>query len=167
MPPAGAQPGSQPLDSILAATVTLRPAGADDLDFVWPVYAEGIRPYLAGGPWDEAVQAARFARIYDPVHSAIVLCGDTPAGWLTIVGHDSTILLQQFFVAAAFRGQGLGGHLLARLCAEWDDMDRPVTLAVLKTNPARRLYRRFGFSTYWAGDDRYFMLRPPGSASAA
>ena len=147
---------------LLESTVTLRPARADDLDYVWSVYADGLRPYLsAWRPWDDADQRRRFPRLYDPVHSAIVLCEGAAAGFLTIVGHDSTILLQQFFLGPEFRGQGLGSHLLGRLCAEWDGMDRPVGLAVLKNNPARSLYRRFGFATVWQGSDRYFMQRPP------
>lgn len=45
-------------------------------------------------------------------------------------------------------------------------MDRPVSLAVLKNNPAQHLYRRFGFAPTWQNDDRFFMLRPPGSRPA-
>ncbi|MFC3674619.1 GNAT family N-acetyltransferase [Ferrovibrio xuzhouensis] len=152
---------------LLETSVTLRPAQPDDLDFVWSVYADGLRPYLSAyRPWDEAGQRQRFPRLYDAAHSAIVLCEGVAAGFVTIVGHDSTILLQQFFLDAAFRGQGLGGHLLNRFCAEWDEMDRPVSLAVLKNNPAQQLYRRFGFAPTWQSDDRFFMLRPPGSQSA-
>lgn len=155
------------MDSLLAAAITLRPAMIDDRDFAWSVYADGIRPYMAAYmAWDDTDQAARFARIYDHRHSAIVLHDDRPAGWLTVVGHDSTILLQQFFIAGAYRGHGIGSHLLAGLCAEWDGMDRPVSLAVLKNNPAQRLYLRFGFRTYWQNADRHFMLRPPGNPAA-
>lgn len=152
---------------LLESSVTLRPAQPDDLDFVWSVYADGLRPYLSAyRPWDEDGQRLRFPRLYDAGHSAIVLCEGTAAGFVTIVGHDSTILLQQFFLGPDFRGQGLGGHLLARFCAEWDGMDRPVSLAVLKNNPAQHLYRRFGFAPAWQSDDRFFMLRPPGSRPA-
>jgi ribosomal protein S18 acetylase RimI-like enzyme len=148
---------------LLESAVTLRPARDDDIDYVWSVYADGLRPYLsAWRPWDEAGQRARFPRIYDSRHSAIVLCDGDRAGFLTIVAHPRSILLQQFFLGPAFRGQGLGGHLMARLCAEWDEMDRPATLAVLKNNPAQHLYRRFGFRTVWQGDDRHYMQRQPG-----
>ncbi|WP_300300401.1 GNAT family N-acetyltransferase [Ferrovibrio sp.] len=151
------------MHGLLANSITLRPARAADIGFVWPVYADGIGPYLSGyRAWNEGEEAVRFRRIYDPVHSAIVLCDCVDAGWLTVVHHDSAILLQQFFIAAAFRGRGLGTELLSRLCAEWDGMDRPVALAVLKNNPAQTLYARFGFTTYWQNDDRYFMLRTPG-----
>lgn len=106
---------------LLETSVTLRPAQPDDLDFVWSVYADGLRPYLSAyRPWDEDGQRQRFPRLYDAAHSAIVLCEGTAAGFVTIVGHDSTILLQQFFLGPDFRGQGLGSHLLGRFCAEWD-----------------------------------------------
>ncbi|WP_370156761.1 N-acetyltransferase family protein [Ferrovibrio sp.] len=146
----------------LDAAVLLRPAVPADFGFAWSVYADGLRPHLSAWRcWEDADQQRRFARIYDPVHSAIVLCAGEAAGFLTITGHESTILLQQFFLAAGFRGRGLGSHLLGRLCAEWNDMDRPVSLAVLQNNPAQNLYRRHGFATYWQNDDRFFMLRPP------
>jgi len=149
---------------LLETTVTLRPAGDDDLDYVWSVYADGLRPYLSAyRPWDEAGQRQRFPRIYDAAHSAIVLCEGEAAGFLTITGNDRIVLLQQFFLGADFRGQGLGSHLLDRLCAEWDEMERPVSLAVLKNNPAQHLYRRFGFRIVWQNDDRYFMQRQPAA----
>ena len=152
---------------LLETAVTLRPARADDLDYVWSVYADGLRPYLSAyRPWDEADQQARFPRIYDAPHSAIVLCEGRAAGFLTIVANARSILLQQFFLDAAFRGQGLGGHLMGRFCAEWDEMERPVGLAVLKNNPAQHLYRRFGFRAVWQNDDRFFMQRGPGAPAA-
>src|SRR3546814_16047544 len=98
---------------------------------------------------------------YTTLFRSIVLCEGVAAGFVTIVGHDSTILLQQFFLDAAFRGQGLGGHLLGRFCSEWDEMDRPVSLAVLKNNPAQQRYRRFGFAPTRQSDDRLFLLPPP------
>lgn len=147
---------------LLESTVTLRPAREDDIDYVWSVYADGLKPYLsAWQPWDDADQRERFPRIYDAAHSAIVLCEGRAAGFLTIVAHPRAILLQQFFLGAEFRGQGLGGHLMARLCAEWDEMQRPASLAVLRNNPARHLYERCGFQVNWQGADRYVMLRQP------
>lgn len=143
-------------------SITLRPAMADDIEFVWRVYSEGIGPYLSAyQTWKTVEQKPRFARIYDPRHSAIVLCEGEEAGFLTVVGYDNTIVLQQFFIAEAFRDQGIGSALLARLCEDWDDMAQPVSLAVLKNNPAQKLYRRFGFSAYWQNDSRYFMVRRP------
>ncbi|HEX6978762.1 MAG TPA: GNAT family N-acetyltransferase [Alphaproteobacteria bacterium] len=143
-------------------SVTLRPATTADLDFVWRVYAEGIGPYLSAyQSWKTVEQKPRFARIYDPRHSAIVLCEGADAGFLTTVGYENTIVLQQFFIAEEFRSQGLGSTLLGRLREEWDEMAQPVSLAVLKNNPAQRLYRRFGFSVYWQNDSRLFMVRRP------
>ena len=113
--------------------------------------------------WRKSGQRQRFPRIYDAAHSAIVLCEGEAAGFLTITGNDRIVLLQQFFLGADFRGQGLGSHLLDRLCAEWDEMERPVSLAVLKNNPAQHLYRRFGFRIVWQNDDRYFMQRQPAA----
>src|SRR3546814_12559356 len=90
---------------------------------------------------------------YTTLFRSIVLCEGVAAGFVTIVGHDSTILLQQFFLDAAFRGQGLGCHMLARFCSEWVDMDRPVSLAVLKINPAQKLSQPFGFAPTWASEE--------------
>src|SRR3546814_19212244 len=67
---------------LLDTTVTLRPAQPGDLDFVWSVYADGLRPYLSTyRPWDEAGQRQRFPRLYDAAHSAIVLCEGVAAGF--------------------------------------------------------------------------------------
>lgn len=52
----------------------------------------------------------------------------------------------QIQIDPAFQGQGLGRRLLAGLLRQADDEGAPVTLSVLKGNPARRLYESLGFT---------------------
>lgn len=58
------------------------------------------------------------------------------------------------------QGQGLGGAVLERICAE---AGRPVELSVQVGNPAERLYRRMGFALTEDGPThRVLRWSPPG-----
>lgn len=150
------------MGTTFATSITLRPARADDLDFAWSIYAEGIQPFASAYyRWDEADQAARFARIYDWRHSVIVQCDGRDAGWFTITRTERAIWLQQFFIAVEFRDMGIGSYLLERLCEEWDETKQIASLMVLRNNPARHLYARFGFRAIRRNDSCDFMLRRP------
>lgn len=59
-------------------------------------------------------------------------------------------------VRPGFRRKGIGGDLLAGVLAEERD---PISLSVDPTNPARRLYERFGFARVDERDGSWIMLR--------
>ena len=56
------------------------------------------------------------------------------------------------------RNQGIGSYFLEQLTEYSRSRGKPVYLKVFRTNPARRLYERFGFSTYGETDSHYLML---------
>ncbi len=51
-----------------------------------------------------------------------------------------------------------------RLIAEAARLGQPVRLAVVKINPALRLYERLGFHTTHEDDRKFYMKRDPASA---
>lgn len=56
------------------------------------------------------------------------------------------------------QGQGLGSVILKKLLDEAVQAQAAVHLSVLKANPARRLYERFGFRIVGENDQAYEML---------
>lgn len=57
-----------------------------------------------------------------------------------------------------YRNQGIGTKLIQNLLEAIDEQGfRQVSLSVLKTNPASRLYRRIGFQPESETDDEYVM----------
>jgi ribosomal protein S18 acetylase RimI-like enzyme len=62
----------------------------------------------------------------------------------------------------AHRGAGIGRHLLETLQFDAAHARRPLRLSVRKSNPARRLYERLGFSPIgFAGDYIRMEWTPP------
>jgi ribosomal protein S18 acetylase RimI-like enzyme len=78
--------------------------------------------------------------------SAVVLDTDgVPVGFVNVLGR----WIDQVGVMPAWRGRGLGAHLVAAvLQALADEGTEPVWLTVNQNNPAAALYRRLGFARY-------------------
>jgi ribosomal protein S18 acetylase RimI-like enzyme len=68
-------------------------------------------------------------------------------------------------VLPAYRGQGVGTRLLARLLGAADERYEAVSLSVATDNPAVRLYQRFGFAVVVRGGTSLTMRRPRGAVS--
>jgi ribosomal protein S18 acetylase RimI-like enzyme len=67
--------------------------------------------------------------------------------------------LQQFFISPDHQRRGIGTEVLNSLVAIWKATGKPVVLTVLKNNPARRLYERFGFSVVGEAGVKFEMER--------
>ncbi|HEV7371558.1 hypothetical protein [Arenibaculum sp.] len=61
-----------------------------------------------------------------------------------------------------FRPGGSTGPQALRLVLEERCRDRPVRLGVLRNNPARRFYERFGFAATGEDGIKILMCRPGG-----
>lgn len=124
--------------------VALRGATQADFDFVRQTKWDGLRPYiepLLG--WDAPWQTQRFAEIWDPAHTRIVVVDDADVGALIVFPYDDWVYLAGLYLVADHRGRGIGAEVLRRALAEAGTL--PVRLRVLVNNPARSLYLRHGF----------------------
>ena len=75
-----------------------------------------------------------------------------------------TFLLPSSFVDGSFQGKGIGTEVMHRLIGEAARLHRAVRLAVVKINPALRLYERLGFQTTHEDEGKFYMKRDPDSA---
>jgi ribosomal protein S18 acetylase RimI-like enzyme len=82
-------------------------------------------------------------------------------GWLQSMPSTDTVFLAQLFVTPAFRRKGHAAAVLNRLIEEASDAGLSVTLGVVKTNPALRLYERLGFRITHEDDRKFYMQRDP------
>ena len=124
---------------------TLRPATADDYDFLRWLHHATLREYVdRTWGWDEDVQAAMFHEHFDPAKEQIVVVDGRDVGVLRVERREDELFLAELLIAPAHQGQGLGGAILADLRTEAARTGLPLTLQVLKINPARRLYERHG-----------------------
>jgi ribosomal protein S18 acetylase RimI-like enzyme len=74
---------------------------------------------------------------------------------------EREIFLKQFFIHSAHQRRGIGTRLLQDLLKRAAQAGKPVTLGVVKGNPARSLYERQGFQITSKDDYKVYMAFKP------
>jgi ribosomal protein S18 acetylase RimI-like enzyme len=110
-------------------------------------------------PWIDAVESARFARLWAPSDTRIITLDGAAVGWVEAADTGEEIFVKQFYLTPAQQRHGIGTQVMQMLLKEWEPMRRPVVLSVLKNNPARRLYERLGFALIGETDMKFLMRR--------
>ena len=141
-----------------------------DAAFAWRVYRDCMQPLSEPlGAW----HAEREQRV---VHAAFVyreaellVAGSrhrhheekggvaTRLGWLHVRRTARALELWQLFVTPEHRGSGIGTTVLGELQQQARSEGVVITLAVLRNNPARRLYKRVGFVTTGRTEHQRYM----------
>jgi ribosomal protein S18 acetylase RimI-like enzyme len=145
--------------------VTLRPALPADEAFLFALRKATMTAHLTrvGEPLDDDAHRARLLHRYD---AAQVICVDgAPAGLLKAHRTDAEWVVVQIQISPALQGHGIGERALHVVLRAADADALPVTLKVLKGNPAKRLYDRLGFEIV-GEDDREFYMRRAARTSA-
>ena len=142
--------------------VRLRPGVPADRKFLWRLHCETMRDYVDGTwGWDEAWQRKRFEETFDLEALQIVEQDGEAIGMISIRRSMDEIFLASIEIAPQWQKRGVATHLIRQLLAESDACGLPVTLQVLKVNPARRLYERLGFVCSGETETHYRMRREP------
>ena len=143
-------------------SIRLRPATAADYAFALDLYLRTMKPYTEElMVWDEQRQIAIFAKHWDVEDVRVVSADGRDVGWLQATETPTEIVLQQFFVAPERQRAGIGAQVLRGLLAGWKLTGKPLALTVLKNNPARRFYERFGFCVVGETGVKFEMRRSP------
>ena len=143
-------------------SIRLRPATAADYAFALDLYLRTMQPYTEElMVWDEQQQIASFAKHWDVEDVRVISADGRDVGWLQATETPREIVLQQFFVAPERQRAGIGAQVLRGLLAGWKLTGKPLALTVLKNNPARRFYERFGFSVVGETGVKFEMRRSP------
>jgi ribosomal protein S18 acetylase RimI-like enzyme len=143
----------------MARHIDLQQAKAEHYDFALHLYLLTMRPYVQElTVWDEQKQRANFAAQWKREEVRIISVDGKDAGWLQVADLPTEIRLQKFFVSPEYQRSGIGSDILSNLLATWRPTGKRIVLRVLKNNPARRLYERFGFAVI-AEEDVTFRMR--------
>ncbi len=128
----------------------LRNAQDGDYGFAERLYLATMKPLLSRlGALDEPELIANFKRQYEPGDARIVVVDGVDAGWLQISETEREICLYQIHIGPAYRSRGIGTELMQDLLTR--ARDRPVSLYVVRNNPAKAFYERLGFKV--VGED--------------
>jgi GNAT superfamily N-acetyltransferase len=149
--------------------VQLRAAQSSDYDFARRVHHVGMRwisERLFG--WDDAAEDAKFQRQFVLTETRVIVLGREDVGYVQTAEEADAFFLKELHVAAAFQRRGIGTEVLRKLCAEAERIGKPITVAVVKFNPARELYERNGFRMTHEDTHKIYLRRgPPAGLPAA
>ena len=144
------------------ARITLRPAVAEDFGYCANLYFSEMEQVILELKLDTGAQVASFQQHWELSQVRTIVFDGANIGWLQSMAEGDTLFLAQLFVDATFQRQGIGTEVMKRLISEATHANRSVTLGVVKTNPALRLYRRLGFRITHDDDRKFYMLREAG-----
>jgi ribosomal protein S18 acetylase RimI-like enzyme len=123
-----------------------------------------MQPLLSAlGEWDQTMARRRFNNGYHQKDACIIVEGSAPVGWMQVTDTPKALVLNQIHLVPEARGQGIGSRLIQDLMVRAAASGRGVTLAVVRNNPARKLYERLGFSVVGEDGSRLRMAWPASS----
>jgi ribosomal protein S18 acetylase RimI-like enzyme len=141
--------------------IAVRPARVEDFDFCGDLYFSEMGSTIRELNLDMAKQVANLRERWDVQQVRIITLDGADIGWVQSTIEDDALFLGQLFVAPAHQGRGIGTTIVRRLIEEAACGRRAVTLGVVKTNPALRLYQRLGFRNTHQDDRKFYMRRDP------
>jgi len=122
--------------------VRLRAYEARDFDFARQLYFETMRWAIERVfGWNEARQHASFAEWFKPEEVSVITADGLDVGWIQKHLDDNGIHLGSIYVAPAMQRKGIGSGVIQALLQTGRQKSKPVTLAVMKINPALTHYR--------------------------
>jgi ribosomal protein S18 acetylase RimI-like enzyme len=160
-----------------AGEIALRPAGPDDAEVLYRIYASTREAELGAVPWDAATKEA-FLRMqfaaqdtdyhahYPSASYDLIVSGAEVLGRLYVHRGHTALHVIDIALLPEHRGKGIGTRLLTELLAEAAAAARLVQIYVERFNPVRRLYDRLGFRQI-ADQGVYLLLEwKPGATGA-
>jgi GNAT superfamily N-acetyltransferase len=148
-----------------AIQLAFRSAHARDFDYCADMYFAAMAQTVRELKLDVVAHGASFRPRWVPAEVRIIARDGADVGWLQSAMRDDALFLGQLFVDAPFRRQGIGTAVLKCLIGEAARARRSLTLGVVKTNPALRLYERLGFGITHQDERKFYMRREPDAAA--
>lgn len=146
--------------------VSLRTVTDSDRSFAYEVKKAALRDYVEPlWDWDETVQAEFHRKDWDERRPEIIRLPDRDIGTIEIWRRGEDIHLGEFYLLPEFQRHGFGSHLMSQLAAESDSKHVPMRLEVIKINPVKSLYLRFGFRVTGETLTHFQMERRPNQTA--
>jgi GNAT superfamily N-acetyltransferase len=155
-----------PKTSRHAMNVAFRPALPEDFDYCERLYFAEMERINRELKLDRDVQVASFRRQWDVTQVRIVTLDGADIGWLQSATRDGAYFLAQIFVEPSRQRRGIGTEVIHRLISEATRAGQAMTLAVVKINPAKRLYDRLGFRVVGDDERKFYMRREPATLAS-
>jgi ribosomal protein S18 acetylase RimI-like enzyme len=142
--------------------VHLRAYEPRDFDFARRLYFETMRWAIERVfGWDEVREHASFSEWFKPAEVSVITADGLDVGWIQQRLDNNAIFLGSIYVAPSMQRRGIGSSVIQALLRLGGRKSKPVTLAVMKINPARALYERLGFRITHEDEYKVYMRADP------
>jgi ribosomal protein S18 acetylase RimI-like enzyme len=145
--------------------VAFRPAQPRDFDYCERLYFAEMERINRELKLDRNLQVASFRRQWQVTQVRIITLDGADIGWLQSTTRDGALFLGQLFVEASRQRRGIGTEVMNRLIGDATRTLQAMTLGVVKSNSAKRLYERVGFHVTHEDDRKFYMRREPDVAT--
>ncbi|MGE5703062.1 MAG: GNAT family N-acetyltransferase [Clostridia bacterium] len=132
------------------------PACPDDEGFLYELFAATRRGEIASWGFNQQEgelllqmqfkgQSQSYAMNYPDAKRHLLVVENEKIGSIVVLTTDQEIRLVDLALLPHYGNRGIGTQLLLELQQEATSQQKSVSLSVLNTNPAKRLYQRLGF----------------------
>lgn len=123
---------------------SLRTATDEDIEFIFQLRLKTMKPFFENTHgWNDTEE---FEKAGDELnHAKIVMVGKDEIGIIKVIPKAKELHLHQMQIEPEFQKKGLGAKLLSKTILQSEELQIPITLFVITSSPAKRLYDRFGF----------------------
>lgn len=139
----------------------LRQGLISDGEWLYQLYRLTMRSYIEETwGWDEAFHINGFKTNLHPTKFKIVIVEGINVGAYIINNEPDHYWLEMIFISPKVQKHGLGSSIINNLQKESKKNGKPLKLSVLRVNPAKEFYSRFGFHVYDKNEDTFKMVWP-------
>lgn len=141
---------------------SLRQATEQDFAFLSELHRLTMKEYVSQiWGWDDRQQEQLLRERFAPEALQIVLSESAEVGVLQVVERDEDLYLEKIYLLPTWQNKRLGSAIIRSLQERAITLSKPLTLSVLRPNPARKLYERLGFIVTGEDSIRYWMKWAP------
>ncbi len=139
---------------------TLRAATIDDVEFIFGLRVETMKPFFKNtSGWNEVKEREKAGSAL--TNSKIVMIDRKKSGVIKVIPRSDELHLHQMQILPELQKKGIGTELI-RQTIELSEQSRiPITLFVMKNTPAKQLYEQFGFVVTHDFEHSFKMCRSP------
>ena len=143
--------------------LTLRPSSAADAEFIYALNELTLRPHVEAmsRKWAGAKMRDKCANDAVDPNTRIVSFEGIDCGVYTLEIKFDEIFLHSMLLEPGSQRRGIGRHLLQQALEEAETRRLPIRLFVMRANPAKGYYERFGFRVFDEAEQYFAMERSP------
>ncbi|RFU45679.1 N-acetyltransferase [Paraburkholderia sp. DHOC27] len=113
------------------------------------------------GRFDPGRAREGFLASFEPAFCRFILVDEVRAGLVQVEPEADHLLLNHFYIAPAYQGQGVGAIVLRTILADAQSRDISVRLKALRDSDSNRFYQRHGFTKTGESEWDIYYVREP------